>query len=127
MNDEIPPQVLDWMERILDKLAEHPTYGPAVKTSHARGDQWILNYHSHGAGQPFCVSLCWRAEKLAIFGLPAPLEELAHIRSFGQTAEQCVPMSKAFGECLLERYPGAKEPLIFFQGEPLPASGGPTT
>jgi hypothetical protein len=120
MTSEIPDQVLEWIERILDKLQEHPTYGRAVETSHARGDQWVLNYHSHGAGQPFCISLCWRAEKLAIFGLPAPLEELAHIRAFGQTAEQCLPMSLAFGEALLERYPGAKQPLIFFQGEPLP-------
>jgi hypothetical protein len=123
MASEISAQVLDWFERILDKLHEHPSYSRAVADSHARGDQWILNYHSHGEGQPFCVSICWRAEKLAIFGLPAPLEELAHIRSFGQTAEQCVPMSKAFGEALLERYPGAKEPLIFFQGEPLGSEG----
>ena len=122
MTSEVPDQVLVWIERILDKLQEHPTYGPAVQTSRTRGDQWILNYHSHGEGQPFCISLCWRAEKLAIFGLPAPLEELAHIRACGQTADQCLPLSKAFSERLLERYPGAKVPLIFFQGEPLPAA-----
>jgi hypothetical protein len=126
MTSEIPSQVLDWMERILDKLGEHPTYGPAMKTSHARGDRWVLNYHSHGAGQPFCISICFREEKLAVFGLPAPLEELAHIRAFGPDAEMCVPMSTAFGERLVARYPGAKEPLVFFQGEPLPAAGGPS-
>ncbi len=119
MTSELPPQVIDWFERILDKLGEHPTYSKAVRESHARGDRWILNYHSHGAGQPFCVSICFREEKLAVFGLVAPLEELAHIRGFGQSAEQCVPMSKAFGECLVARYPGAQEPLVFFQGEPL--------
>lgn len=126
MKSDIPPQVIEWIEHILDKLEEHAGYGPAMKASHARGDRWILNYHSHGAGQPFCISICWRQEKLAVFGLPAPLEELAHIRAFGQTAEQCVPMSKTFGEHLLERYPGAREPLIFFQGEPLPAAGDST-
>ena len=122
MAGPIPDEVLYWFERILDKLQEHPTYSRAVKESHARGERWILNYHSHGEGQPFCVSICTRAEKLAIFGLPAPLEELAHIRAFGQSAEQCEPLSKAFGKCLLARYPGAQEPLIFLQGEPLPAT-----
>ena len=120
MTNEIPPQVIEWIERILDKLAQHPSYSRAVKESHARGERWILNYHSHGEGQPFCVSICTREEKLAIFGLPAPLEELAHIRSFGQSQEQCIPLSTAFGKCLLARYPGAQEPLIFLQGEPLP-------
>ena len=118
MTGAIPDEVLYWFERILDKLQEHPTYSRAVHESHARGERWILNYHSHGEGQPFCVSICTRAEKLAIFGLPAPLEELAHIRAFGQSAEQCELLSKAFGKCLLARYPGAQEPLIFFQGEP---------
>lgn len=120
MTSDLPPHVLDWFERILDKLEEHATYGPAMKTSRARGDRWILNYHSHGAGQPFCVSICFREEKLAVFGLPAPLEELAHIRSFGPDEEMCVPMSTAFGKRLVARYPGAAEPLIFLQGEPLP-------
>jgi hypothetical protein len=121
MASEIPEQVLIWIERILDKLAEHPTYSKAVRESHARGERWVLNYHSHGEGQPFCISICTREEKLAIFGLPAPLEELAHIRAVGQHADDCVPLSKVFGKLLVARYPGAKEPLIFFQGEPLPA------
>ena len=122
MASELPEEVLLWFERILDKLQEHPSYSKAVADSHKRGDRWILNYHSHGEGQPYCVSICWRAEKLAVFGLPAPLEELAHIRAFGQTDDQCVPLSQAFGEMLTERYPGAQEPLIFFQGEPLGSS-----
>jgi len=120
MVSPIPHELLVWFERILDKLQKHPTYSRAIKESHARGERWILNYHSHGEGQPFCVSICTREEKLAIFGLPSPLEELAHIRSFGQRQEECLPLSQAFGKCLLARYPGAREPLIFLQGEPLP-------
>jgi len=121
MAREIPEQVFEWFERILDKLEQHPTYGPAMKTSRTRDERWVLNYHSHGEGQPFCISICTREEKLAIFGLPAPLEELAHIRGVGQHADDCVPLATIFGKLLLERYPGAKEPLVFFQGEPLPA------
>ncbi|MBK7642333.1 MAG: hypothetical protein IPJ19_04690 [Planctomycetes bacterium] len=119
MSTEIPEQILAWFDRILDKLQEHPSYAQKIRDSHTRRERWILNYHSHGEGQPFCVSICTREEKLAVFGLPAPLEELAHIRAIGKNAEDCVPLCHAFGARLLARYPGAPEPLPFFQGEPL--------
>ena len=108
-------------ERLLELIDGHPQYGPAVKQAVADGSEVVLNYHTHGAGQPYCVSIASRPRGLLpVVGQNLPLEELAHIKGIGQTEEQCRPLMSTLGEELMRHYSLDQQPGIYLNGHPLP-------
>lgn len=111
------------LEPLAEKIGAHPRYGPALAEAVAQGAPLILNYHTHGAPEDFCVSVCTRAPNpLQILGQGEELIELAHVKSFGRTLEDCVPLCVALGEALAARYRLAQLPGIYLNGRPYPAS-----
>lgn len=117
------PQLLQYFDLVCDKIAAHPSYSAKVEEAARAGEQFILNYHTHGAGQPYCVSVCTRSETLAQLGLPAPQEELAHIRGIGASREECGSRMSAFAARLVDRYRLEREPVVFLDGVPFTESG----
>jgi hypothetical protein len=113
------PELLQYFDLVCDKIAAHPTYSARVEGAARAGEPLLLNYHTHGPGQDYCVSVCIRNESLAKLGLPVAPEELAHIRGIGRTAEECRPRMEAFAARLSERYRLKKAPAIFLDGAPL--------
>ena len=55
--------------------------------------------------------------RLLQIGVPE-LEELAHIRGIGTSAEACVPFCTGFGQALVAHYGLGTTPLPFFNGQP---------
>lgn len=113
-------------ELLVQKIAAHPRYGPAVADAARRGAPLILNYHSHGNPADFCVSVCAREPNpLQLFGQEDPLFELAHIKGFGRSREECVPLCGPLGAALQAHYALAQPPEIYLNGRPYPASSLP--
>jgi len=112
------PELLQYFDLVCDRIAAHPSYSVKVGKAARAGEQFILNYHTHGPGQDYCVSVCVRNESMAQFGLPAPQEELAHIRGIGKTSEDCGPRMEAFAARLVERYGLRRTPVVFLDGVP---------
>ena len=112
------PGLLQYFDVVCDKIAEHPKYGPNLDAAVRAGRQLVLNYHTHGPDQGYCVSVCVRSEALAQLGLAAPLEELAHIRGIGKSREECAPRMEAFAARLVARHSLAQAPLVFLDGVP---------
>lgn len=112
------PELLQYFDYVCDKIAEHPSYSIKVENAARAGDELVLNYHTHGTGQDYCVSVCVRNQALAKLGLPAPLEELAHIRGIGKSSEECGPLMEAFAARLVERYRLKTPPVVFMGGVP---------
>ena len=116
------PELLQYFDHVCDRIAAHPSYSVKVENAARAGEQLILNYHTHGPGQDYCVSVCIRTESLAKLGLPAPQEELAHIRGIGKTSEECGPRMEAFAARLAERYGLKRMPFVFLDGIPFAGS-----
>jgi len=114
------PGLLQYFDLVCDKIAAHPSYGAKLDDAVRAGRQLILNYHTHGPEQGYCVSVCVRSEALAQLGLAAPLEELAHIRGIGKTREECAPRMEAFAARLVARHGLELEPVVFLDGAPFP-------
>lgn len=113
------PALLRFFDLVCDKIAAHPSYSVNLAKA-AEGDSpLILNYHTHGPDQAYCVAVCTRNEFLAQRGLPAPLEELAHIRGIGASAEECGPRMEAFAARLVERYELKARPIVLLDGASL--------
>ncbi len=112
------PELLRFFDLVCDKIDAHPTYGPKLAEAAERGELLVLNYHTHGPGQAYCVSVCAGTPPNAVIDLPIPPEELAHIRGIGATAEECEPRMAAFAVRLIARYGLDREPVIFLDGEP---------
>jgi len=112
------PELLQYFDLVCDKIDAHPSYGAKLEIAARQGDRLILNYHTHGPDQGYCVSVCVRNETLAQLGLPAPLEELAHIRGIGKEREDCGPRMEAFAARLVARHGLAREPIVFLDGAP---------
>lgn len=110
------PALLQYFDLVCDKIAAHPNYSAKVDKAARGGDPLILNYHTHGPDQAYCVSVCTRNEFLAQHGLPAPLEELAHIRGIGKSVEECAPRMEAFAARLVDRYGMRTKPIVFLDG-----------
>ena len=112
------PELLRYFDLVCDRIAAHPSYSVKLEKAAGAGEQLILNYHSHGPEQAYCVSVCVRSETLVEHGLPTPLEELAHIRGIGTRAEDCGPRMAAFAARLVARYELERTPLVFLDGLP---------
>jgi hypothetical protein len=112
------PALLEYFDRVCDRIATHPAYSVKVENAARAGKQFILNYHTHAPGQDYCVSVCVREESPAQLGVPTPTEELAHIRGIGSRSEECGPRMEAFAARLTERYGLMQVPVIFLAGVP---------
>ncbi len=110
------PELLQYFDLVCDKIAAHPSYSVKVAEAARASVQLILNYHTHGPGQGYCASVCIRNELLAERALPAPLEELAHIRGIGMTGDECGPRMEAFAARLAARYELTRMPVVFLDG-----------
>lgn len=112
------PELLQYFDLVCDKIAAHPTYSVKLHEAAQASEQLILNYHTHGPDQAFCVSVCTGSKALALLGLPMPLQELAHIRSVGARAEECSPRMAAFSARLVDRYGLKQTPIVYLDGVP---------
>jgi len=103
---------------LAEQVAQHANYGPAVQGAIAAGLPLVLNYHTHSAESDYCVSICALIESpIKLLGKDE-LQELAHIRGFGATEEECIPRSRAFGVALRDRLALEGEFVIYLNGEP---------
>ena len=108
-------ELLRYFDLVCDRIAAHPSYSVKVEKAASAGEQLILNYHTHGPGESYCTSVCVLGESL----LPqAPLDELAHIRGIGKTAEECGPLMEAFAARLAHRYRLKARPVVLLDGAP---------
>lgn len=111
-------ELLRYFELVCDKIAAHPSYSVNLAKAADANEQLILNYHTHGPEQAYCASVCVGTKALVEHGLPTPLEELAHIRGIGASAEECGPRMAAFAARLVHRYGLTRAPLFFLDGLP---------
>jgi len=112
---------------LIQKILEHDSYGPAMAEAVEKKAPLVLDYHNHGPDSGYCVSICEPSPLALELGRPGSadsgLRELVHIRGFGQTEEQCVPLSGAFGKALEEHYGLDHPPEIYLNGKPLTGDG----
>ncbi len=113
-------------EDLVQKIAEHPKYGPAMQGAMAGNAPLVLNYHNHLGESSYCVSICAREHNPVklLDTSEETLEELAHIRGFGKDEADCLPLTKAFSEALCKHYEIERPPDVYLNGKPLPASFG---
>jgi hypothetical protein len=112
------PVLLRYFDLLCDRIAAHASYSGKLAKAAAAGEQLILNYHTHGPGQDYCVSVCIPNVTMAVTEKPTPVEELAHIRGIGATSEECGPRMAAFSARLVDRYALKRKPLVFLDGVP---------
>ena len=112
-------------EHLIELIRAHPRYGPALAHAAAQKQPLVLNYHIHPGAEDYCVSVCARLDSpLAMLDLGGTgLEELAHIRGFGATEEDCGRLTAAFGRELQQAYRLDRTPEPWLQGAPLRPHG----
>jgi len=104
---------------IISQIEAHEKYGPAVREAAGAQSALILNYHTHGGPSGYCVSICRRKPGgLPVFGQAEEVEELAHIRGVGRTAQEGLPLMDAFARELQEHYKLQASPQIRLDGRP---------
>ena len=118
MDASPPPELVRYFDLMIQKIEAHPSYSVNVRGAARAGEPLILNYHTHGPGQGYCVSICTRVEGLAALGLDVPLQELCHIRGIAQEREDCEPLMSVLGARLIDHYGLASVPRIFLDGKP---------
>jgi len=111
-------ELIRYFDLVCDKIAAHPSYSVMLEKAARAGAQLILNYHTHGPEQAYCVSVCVRSETVDEDGPSTTPEELAHIRGIGTRREDCGPRMAAFAARLVARYDLRREPSIFLDGAP---------
>ena len=110
-------------QELIRKIEAHPNYAPALRRAVAEQASLVLNYHTHGSGQPYCVAICEKPRTLLpVLGQAEPLTELVHVKGLGQTAEQCLPLMEPLREELIEHFQIQAPVQIYRDGRPLPAS-----
>ena len=112
-------ELLQFFDLVCDKIDAHSTYSVKLREAASSGQQLLLNYHTHGPGQAYCVSVCVASKTSAEVGPPDLQEELAHIRGIGATAEDCEPRMAAFAARLVARYGLERMPVVFLDGNPV--------
>ncbi|HLG42639.1 MAG TPA: hypothetical protein VI643_04680 [Planctomycetota bacterium] len=106
-------------EGIISQIEAHERYGRAVSEASVAQSPLILNYHTHGGLTGYCVSICRRKPGgLPVLGQPEELEELAHIRGVGKTAEEGIPLMSVFARELQAHYKLETPPRIQLNGHP---------
>ena len=112
------------LESLIQKIVDHEKYGPAMEGAVSRKQPLVLNYHTHTDQDDYCVSICSKTdEPIAILDTgQGSLEELVHIRGFGKTEADCLPLTSTLGRALHEHYDLDDLPEIYLNGRPLPES-----
>ncbi len=110
------PALVQFFDLVCDRIATHESYSVRIVKAVAAGEALILNYHTHGPDQTYCVSVCIQSRASA--EQQPTLEELAHIRGIGETLEDCGPRMTAFAASLVERYALERAPVVFLDGVP---------
>jgi len=114
-------ELLRYFDLVCDKIAAHPSYSVKLEQAAGANAQLILNYHTHGPEQDYCASVGVASTALVEHGSQMHLDELAHIRGIGASAEECGPRMAAFAARLVERYGLKRAPLVFLDGLPFEA------
>ena len=104
---------------MIELIEGHATYGPALQEA-ARGKlEIILDYHTHGRGTGYCVSIAKKKPTpLRILGQAEPLVELVHIKGVGEDESQCDELMGALGRELVQHYRLELPPLVYLNGRP---------
>lgn len=114
--------VVEFFGIVIDKIESHPRYGVLLRNAVAAQEQLVLNYHTHGAGQPYCVAIGVYDGAIAQLGLLGEFRELAHIRGVGREESECEPLMSVFASMLQQRYELRQTPRIHLAGQPLEGS-----
>ena len=112
---------------LIQKILEHPRYGPAMEEAVSREAVLVIDYHSHRGDDRYCAAISEKqggALEVLDLGL-TNLRELVHIEGFGRGAENCLPLCSALARSLSAHYGLAGMPLIYLDGKPLEATGDP--
>ena len=113
-------------ENMIEMIEKHERYGPAMQDAAGKQLKLILNYHTHGGPQGFCVQIAHKEENpLAFIGQSNDLQELVHIKGIGQTESQCQMLMGAFAQELKVHYKLEHEPVIYLNSKPFEAPPHP--
>lgn len=107
-----------WIDELIGKIEAHDKYGPAMRQAAAAKKPIILDYHTHGPGQDYCLSIKTKKGGLPVVGQAPTLEELAHIRGIGKTEAEGIPMMGLLGGLLQAHYQLVSLPLLYMNGKP---------
>ncbi len=121
MSTRFESEHLDFFDRAIDMIREHPSYAKNMAAAAEADQQLILNYHTHGPDQSYCASISVRDFEVVLLGLQGDLRELVHLRGVGQTEDECRVLMSAFAARLVARYEFSRVPEIWLNGAPLPA------
>jgi hypothetical protein len=106
-------------ERMIELIETHASYGPAMKEAARGTEPLILDYHTHGRGTGYCVSIAKKKHNpLRILGQAEPLLELVHIKGVGEDEAQCDELMGALGGELVLHYQLQQPPLVYLNGKP---------
>lgn len=111
-------------ESLIQRIQGHPKYKSAMDAAVAAKRPLVLNYHTHSAEEDYCVSICAKLDQpiQLLETSEGSLEELVHVRGFGKTEDECLPLTSALSVELCEHY-GIDRPLtIYLNGKPLPGA-----
>ncbi len=103
---------------VIERIEQHPRYSMLMRNAVAAQEQLVLNYHTHGAGQPYCVAVGVYDGAIAQLGILGEFREVAHIRGVGREEAECEPLMGLFGALLQQHYELQKTPLIYLGGQP---------
>jgi len=111
-------------ESLIQKIEDHPKYGPAMVGAVTGKLALVLNYHTHTDTDDFCVSICSKTKPpIEILDLGGgTLEELVHIRAFGKTEAECLPLTTTLARAIRDHYGLDDLPEIYLNGNPIPKS-----
>jgi hypothetical protein len=112
------PEVSSFFDGIIEKIVQHPAYSKNVSGAVEAKRRLILNYHTHGQGHGYCVSVCVKPKGLPVLGQKPLLEELAHIKGIASAEEECDFLMTAFGLRLKAYYELSEAPEIYLNGGP---------
>ncbi len=119
MEPQAPSAFDELFDALIQRLQTHESYGPAMTECSTKQAQIVLNYHTHGIGHGYCVSIATlEASLIPILGQQPRLKEVAHIRGIGQEETQCVPLMTLLGKKLQQTYHIQKTPAIYLNGHP---------
>jgi hypothetical protein len=111
----------EFFQLVLERIEQHPRYSVMLQNAVAAQEQLVLNYHTHGAGQPYCVSLGVLDAAIAQLSIEGEFREIAHVRGVGRDADECDPLMETFASLLQQRFELRHRPRILLQGEPRPS------
>lgn len=109
---------VEFFALVMERIESHPRYGALMRNAVAAQEELVLNYHTHGAGQPYCVAVGVYDGAIAQLGILGEFREIAHIRGVGREEAECEPLMSLFAALLQQRYELAKTPRIYLAGAP---------